>query len=188
MTSVGKLFKRRLAGAALAALFLTFSVPPALAVDSATLVEAADKYDGRAITFKGEVIGDVMTRRGGAWININDDPYSRQGRNFRLAGYNSGQSAFVPKSDARLIKITGSYTWRGDIVEVKGIFRKASSQHGGDMMIEGRSVRIIKKGFPLESPISRSKPVFAVVALILAASLAWLDHYLKAQRRRPRSE
>jgi hypothetical protein len=162
-------------------LVLPYSVPaPALAsaplVDSGTLVEHPDSYNGKRITFKGEAIGDVMERADGAWININDDAYSRQGRTRRLAGYNSGQSVLVSnKSEARTIKRLGDYDNRGDIVEVSGIFQKADPDHGGDMMIAADSLRIVKPGFSLPHPISTRKISLAITWLAISAVMvaAW---------------
>ena len=151
------------------------AAPQAPLVDSGTLVEHPDRYDGKRVTFKGEAIGDVMERADGAWININDDAYSRQGRQRRLAGYNSGQSVLVSnKAEARTIKRLGDYNNRGDIVEVSGIFQKADPDHGGDMMIAADTLRIVKPGFSLPHPISTRKISLAITWLAISAVMVAL--------------
>lgn len=138
-------------------------------VDSVTLIEHPDRYDGKQVVFRGEAIGDVMERSDGAWININDDAYSRQGRKRRLAGYNSGQSVLVSdKKAARAVKRLGDYNNRGDIVEVTGIFQKADPDHGGDMMIAADSLRIVKPGFAIPHPISTRKISLAITWLAIS--------------------
>jgi len=36
------------------------------------LIENAAAFDGRSVSIEGEVIGDVMVRKDGAWLNVND--------------------------------------------------------------------------------------------------------------------
>jgi len=160
---------------AIGAMLLLSIFAPAVAVagpslvDSVTLIEHPDRYDGKEIVFKGEAIGDLMERSDGAWININDDAYSRQGSKRRLAGYNSGQSVLVSdKKAARAVKRLGDYNNRGDIVEVTGVFRKADPDHGGDMMIAADSLRIVKSGFAIPHPISSRKISLAIIWLAIS--------------------
>ncbi|MGD9014947.1 MAG: DNA-binding protein, partial [Candidatus Omnitrophota bacterium] len=41
-------------------------------VSSTELIENAKSYDGQQVVYEGEVIGEVMHRRDGVWVNIND--------------------------------------------------------------------------------------------------------------------
>lgn len=43
-----------------------------MAVDSTKLLYEAAKYDGKAVVFTGEIIGDVMKRENGTWMNVSD--------------------------------------------------------------------------------------------------------------------
>ncbi|MCK4267682.1 MAG: hypothetical protein KAX16_02520 [Actinomycetia bacterium] len=140
---------------------------PAWAVGSKQLAKDAKKYDGKVVTFTGEVIGDTMERKDGVWLNINDDPYSRQGRVRHLAGFNHGQGVLVPKKLVGKIT-TGRYGFRGDIVRVRGVFHANSPKQGGDMMINATSIRIIKSGFALPLPISARKISLAFFWLLAA--------------------
>ena len=42
-------------------------------VTSEELANEPEEYDGEMVTFKGEVIGEVMIRGDFAWINVGDD-------------------------------------------------------------------------------------------------------------------
>jgi hypothetical protein len=165
-------------------LVLAFSLiisVPALAVGSITLIENSDFYDGHTITYRGEVIGDVMVRGDGVWVNVNDDAYSRQGRGFRLAGYNQGQSVLLPPGSEKKIKQAGNYVWRGDIIEVTGVFHKASADDGGEMMIEARSVKLIKRAFRLDHFVVVHKIVIAVILLLIAEAVLLLSRRFGAR-------
>lgn len=160
---------KQLGAIAVITLMLLLLPAPALAfaaapvVDSVALIEHPSRYDGKAVTYRGEAIGDVMERSDGAWLSINDDAYSHQGEKRRLRGYNRGQGVLVSnKKAARAIKRLGDYNNRGDIVEVSGIFYKADPAHGGDMMIQADSLKIVKSGFSLKHPISRRKVTLAI--------------------------
>ncbi len=148
---------------------MTCFAGPAWAVGSKQLAKDAEKYDGKVVTFTGEVIGDTMERKDGVWLNINDDPYSRQGRVRQLAGFNHGQGVLVPKKLVGEIT-TGRYGFRGDIVRVHGVFHANSPKQGGDMMINATSIRIIKSGFALPQPISARK-ISLVFFWLLAAGV-----------------
>lgn len=166
-------------------LVVWFSFVPAAAwaIDSGTLIDKSDLFDGRMVTYRGEVVGDVMVRSDGIWLNINDDPYSRQGERFHLAGYNRGQSVLAPKTAAKTVKYAGNYVQRGDTVEVTGIFHKAASKYGGEMMIEAKSVTLVKRGFPLVHIISRRRAVLAVVWMAIAVGLFGLLRMDRLKRR-----
>lgn len=161
------------------ALFLWFWLLPATAgaVDSSTLISKSEVFDGRIVTYQGEVVGDVMVRGDSVWLNINDDAYSRQGERFHLAGYNRGQSVLAPKAAAKIIKYAGNYVQRGDIVEVTGVFRREASEYGGEMMIEADSVKLVKRGFPLRHRVSRRKAALAVSWMLIAIAVFGLLRY-----------
>ncbi len=167
---------------------LLICVPaPALAVDSDELVEHSKLYDGKTITFTGEVIGNVMERSEGVWANVNDDAYSSQEQILRLAGFNRGQSVLLPSGSADIIKRTGDYDNRGDLIEVRGIFREACPDHGGDMMILATSVRVVKPGFTITHSISGRKISLAFFWFVAAVTLAFLWRWRRTRVRARRS-
>lgn len=133
------------------------AVPPV--VSSAQLVEDAEYWDGREVTFEGEVIGDVMVRGSRAWLHVNDDAYSALPvpAGARPQGYNSGHAVLAPATEAAEVRVFGSYRARGDIVRVTGIFRASDPAHGGDMLIEARHIEVVEPGFAIARPVPRWK-------------------------------
>src|SRR4030042_422395 len=79
-------------------------------VSSTELINNAREYDGQTVIYIGEAVGDVMVRRGFAWVNIND-----------------GENAigiWMSKELAGKIRFTGSYRTIGDRVEIAGVFQR----------------------------------------------------------------
>ncbi len=155
-------------------------------VDSATLISKARHYNARIVTYRGEVVGDIMARDAGVWLNINDDDYSRQGQEFKLAGYNQGLSVLAPQGTEKQVTRAGNYAWRGDYVEVTGVFHRSSPKHGGEMFIQASSVEVIKPGFRLVTAPTGKRVLAAAVLLSIAAALLWLSQRMLGRNaRRP---
>ncbi len=151
-------------------LVLTFSVPAmAKIVSSEELVENAHLYDGETITFRGEVIGDIMVRKDHAWIHLNDDPYAEQPS--KLAGYNTGMAIWCKASNTERINFIGNYKNRGDIVEVTGVFNSACPKHAGDMDIHATNIKIIEPGYLIEHKFQTDKLWWALVLSFAAVAL-----------------
>ena len=108
-------------------------VASAQSVSSTELIQNAAQYDGKGIIYEGEVIGEVMKRNSGAWVNVSD-------------GYNT-IGVWVPHDLAAKIKYIGGYKVKGDIVQIRGLFNYACSVHGGDLDIHAESLRIVKSGW-----------------------------------------
>jgi hypothetical protein len=127
---------------------------------SAELINNAKQYDGETVTYKGEVIGDIMVRKGSAWINVND-----------------GINAIGIWSNKDLVKdilYTGGYKSRGDIIEVKGIFHRACLEHGGDLDIHIDELRKINSGMIIrERPdIAKRNQAFVLLGILGAVIIA----------------
>lgn len=170
----------------LLALFLFSSPAEGKAVSSTELIEKSRQFNSKKVFFVGEVVGEVMFRKSSrgnfAWLNINDDPYSRQklGKG-KLAGYNSGQSVWISAAQARKVKVAGDYRHRGDIVRVEGIFHRACPDNGGDMAIIGSRLEVLKQGYSVTYPLDDEKLALAVV-LFLITSLIFIYRYLLSPR------
>jgi len=115
---------------------LTFVIQPsnsfAQSISSTELINNAKLYDGKIIAYEGEVIGDIMKRGQFAWINLND------GKN--------AIGIWVNKDLTREILLSGSYRYRGDWIEVTGVFHRACLEHGGDLDIHAQALRKINNG------------------------------------------
>lgn len=136
---------------------LIASAGSVLTVKSDDLINNAREYDKKEVVYSGEVIGDIMRRGEYAWINVND-------------GSNS-IGIWIIYDEAKKIKYTGSYRYKGDIVEVTGIFNRACPEHGGDFDIHAKSMIVKKEGSKVEREINLTILYIAIAVLLIAAGL-----------------
>jgi hypothetical protein len=128
-------------------------------VSSSELIKNAAQYDGKLITYTGEVIGDVMLRGESAWVNIND-----------------GENALGVWMSARLAKeinFTGNYKSRGDSLEVVGVFHRACLQHGGDLDIHTQAFSKLSSGRMVPQKLNFDK-VNLSLTLLGVLFLTWI--------------
>jgi hypothetical protein len=128
------------------------------------LISNAKGYDGKPISFAGEVVGDIMFRGAHAWVNIND------GKN-AIGIWMKGELA-------KKIQFTGSYKFIGDWVEVTGVFHRACPEHGGDLDIHGQSVDKINTGRQKAEKFNNEKKNLALLLLGILG-LVWILKLLK---------
>lgn len=142
----------------------------AVEVNSAQLIEDWQEYDGREVIYRGEAVGDVMSRGDRAWVTVNDDDYSLQALREagELRGGNSGIGILLPSEEAERIETVGRYATRGDLVEVRGVFYADDAENGGDFAIHAASLKVLEPGRRLETSPGAGRYI------ALAASLAFL--------------
>jgi hypothetical protein len=147
--------------------------PHGVEVNSASLVENANAWNGRVITFKGEVIGEAMARGKMAWIHLNDDAYMEKNieEGAKLDGYNSGQAVWISDDLTFKIHFFGDFEHQGDLVKIGGTFNAACLQHGGDMDIHASTLEIVRVGHPVHHVINPSRAIFAGFLLAVAFAL-----------------
>jgi len=122
-------------------------------VSGRELIENAQSYDGKRILYEGEVIGEVMQRENGVWVNISDGQDSI--------------GVWMPGELAGIITHKGNYKTQGDILEVAGIFNRACLVHGGDLDIHAISLRMIKPGWQKQEMIIPAKRSLVVILLVV---------------------
>ena len=122
-------------------------------ISSTELIENAKSYDGQPVIYEGEVIGEVMRRRGGVWVNIND-------------GDNS-IGVWMSPDLSKIISHKGGYQTKGDILEVKGEFNLACPQHGGDLDIHATSLRKITSGWQMQEEIIPAKRSLVIILSVV---------------------
>jgi len=142
-------------------LVLFFGAQAAFAqsLSSNELITHAKQYDGKLITYSGEVIGDIMRRGEFAWVNIND-----------------GNNAIGVWMDAGLTKeinFTGTYKSQGDTLEISGIFHRACPEHGGDLDIHAQKTRKLARGKMIAYKFDALK-VELIFILLGALFLIWI--------------
>jgi hypothetical protein len=140
--------------------------PSAAEAASRDLIERPRDFDGKTVVFEGEAIGQAMRRGESAWVNLLDD-YAALG-------------VFMPAAAARDITSFGSSKRKGDIVRVKGVFRRACPEHGGDMDIHAEGIEIVERGKPTPDPIGLPLLVLIPVSFAAAAAFYALWRRMKA--------
>lgn len=155
---------------ALLVLLLLLLVPPARGEALRELIDEPAAFDGRQVSFRGEVIG-VMIRDDQAWVNIFDN------------GVAIG--VWCRAEEARSISFVGDYTHQGDIVEGVGIYHMACPEHGGDTDIHALSLRVVEKGHQIERPLNLPLVLISVVITLVAVVLSYyLWHIRKEMKKR----
>ncbi len=134
-------------------LIISLAVSPLCAesLSSAELINNARQYDGKTVSYEGEVIGEVMLRGQYAWVSVND------GR--------AAISIWVDKESARQIIYAGDYRTKGDWVAVTGIFNRACPVHGGDLDIHAAQLRRSASGKVISERLNTNKRNLAGVLL-----------------------
>jgi hypothetical protein len=156
--------------AVLVILLLLLLAPSARAETLRELLDEPASYDGRQVSFRGEVIGMII-KGDHAWVNIFDN--------------GSAIGVWCRAEEAREISFIGDYTHRGDIVAGTGIFHLACAEHGGDVDIHAISLTVSEKGHVIERPMDVL--LFSVSALIALAAVLlsfYLWHLRKERRKR----
>ena len=164
--------------------FPTKETPHGSEVDSAALVDNANVWIGRTVSFTGEAIGEQMIRGDMAWIHINDDAYAKRNieEGAAFAGYNSGHAIWLPAELAHQIRFFGDYRHAGDIVTVTGVFHAADPEHGGDMDIHAKSLTIVRPGHPVIHGIDTRRALLAA-GLLAMAGVLYVGRQTAARRR-----
>ncbi len=128
-------------------------------LNSNELISQTKQYDGKSITYSGEVIGDVMNRGEFAWVNINDG--------------DNAIGVWMSAALAKAINFTGAYKFQGDVVEITGVFHHACLEHGGDLDIHAQTLRKIAGGKMIGHKFDSSKAKLILI-LLGALFLVWI--------------
>lgn len=155
-------------------------------VTSYQLLDCPRAFDQRTVTFTGEVVGELITRRGGVWAQVNDDPYALiygplVGHSAHV-GFNSGVAVWFPDGTHESIATVGRPATRGDVVQIVGTFLRADPNDGGGLSIRAESVTVLTEGFRVEEPLHTVQLVIA--AVLFTAAVASLGLAQVARRRR----
>jgi len=161
--------------------FPTQETPEKVEVNSASLVENANAWNGRVIMFTGEAIGEAMVRGKMAWVHLNDDAYMWKNieEGAKLGGYNSGHAVWVSTHLSGRIRYFGDFKHEGDVVKVTGKFYAACPEHGGDMDIHASTLQIVRVGHPVNHVINIPRAIIAGFLLAVALVLYQLRIIIK---------
>lgn len=162
-------------------------VNPVGRVTSSDILDCPTAFDLQAVTYIGEVVGDVLQRDGGAWLLVNDDAYALevgplQGHS-QFRGTNTGLSVWLPAPLPDLQP--GGPDRRGTIISVNGIIQRTDPRDGGGLTLtalDPDSTTIVAESQPLDRPLNRGQAVAALLFAVVAAAVVVTER--RAARRR----
>ncbi len=140
-------------------------------VSSTDLIKNSKEYDGKTVTYEGEVIGDVMQRGEYGWINVAD------GKD--VIGI------WCKKEDLNKIKFAGSYTREGDRIKAIGIFNMCCSQHQGGLDIHAQELEVVEPGIEITYPLNEGKAKLVGILAITALGFIFLSILRRSSIKKP---
>lgn len=141
-------------------------------ITSVDAVACPRRFDGRTVTYVGEVVGDVLRRDGGAWVQVNDDAYAMEvgplPAHREFAGGNTGLSVWLPEDFVDVVARPGRRGLRGDVILVEGLFLRADPDDGGGLTIRATNARRLASATPIDRPVHVPQAIAAGVAALIA--------------------
>jgi hypothetical protein len=129
-------------------------------------------FDGAEVTYVGEVVGELLPRRGGVWAQVNDDVYALEvgpviGHR-ELAGFNTGLSVWIPDGLHEIIGGVGRPFQRGDVILVRGTLLRADPDDGGGTTVRAEELEVLAPTLVIEPPFHTLQAVVAGLLAVLA--------------------
>ena len=148
-------------------------VPAGARVTSSVVLRCPAAMDGAWVTYVGEVVGDVLRRRDGAWVLLNDDAYALSigplPAHATLAGTNTGLPVWLPEAFLGELSEPGRPGRRGDVVAVTGRVVRVDPEDAGGLTLRADALRVVAPGVDVGEPLDVPRLVLAVTLLVLAA-------------------
>jgi hypothetical protein len=147
-------------------------------VSSAQVYACPAAFDGLRVTFVGEAIGEVLLRRGGAWLQVNDDDYALEvgplGPHVERRGFSGGISVWLPDGLHERIEGVGRHERRGDVLLLEGAIFRADPDDGGGITLRADSLQILAPTVEIPEPFHLVQAIVAGFLAVLAlAGLVW---------------
>lgn len=147
-------------------------------VSSTQVYRCPSAFDGVAVTYVGEVVGDLLRRDGGAWVQVNDDPYALEVgpliAHREQEGFNTGMSVWLPDGLHERLTGLGDSTRRGDVVLVTGQLLRDDPDDGGGITIRADELDLLAPSETVDAPLHLVQAVVAaVLALVAAGTFLW---------------
>lgn len=131
-------------------------------------------FDGLRVTYVGEAVGEVIHRREGAWLQVNDDDYALDvgpiSGHRELRGFNSGLSVWLPDGLHEQIGAVGRPELRGDVIQVTGVLLRADPADGGGITLRADQLEVLAPAVEVPEPFHLLQAIVAGVLLLLAAA------------------
>jgi hypothetical protein len=147
-------------------------------VSSSQVYACPAAFDGLRVTFVGEVIGEVLPRRDGAWVQVNDDDYALEvgpiGAHVDQRGFNTGMSVWLPDGLHERIEGVGRHERRGDVVLLEGVLLRADPADGGGTTLRADRMEVLAPTVEVPEPLHPIQALVAAVLSVLAlVGLLW---------------
>lgn len=134
-------------------IFFLSGIPNSFSQRLKDILSEPDTFDKAKVSFKGEVIGEVLKEKDGVWINMSSGDFN--------IGVFLKDKKMVDK-----IKNFGSYKVKGDRVKIEGIFYKRCPFHF-ERNIHALSLEIINiGGVRMEVPLDSKKKLSFILIII----------------------
>ena len=134
--------------------------------------------DGVDVVYVGEVVGDVLRRDGGAWVQVNDDPYALTvgpfGPHRQREGFSAGLAVWLPDGLHEGLGPPGRSGRRGDVVRVTGVLRRADPDDAGGLTVRADTLEVLASATTVDEPLHRPLVAAAgTAALVALAAWGW---------------
>jgi hypothetical protein len=137
------------------------------------LINNALKLDKQEIELQGEAVGEIIERDNGmCWINIFDG--------------SSAIGVYINIEEAKKIGIFGTHKFKGDIVAIKGKLYANDELTGGELDVQGNSLKVVTPGNPIPHLVPLWKIIFAVAGLASSALayIFWFNYEHRKKKAR----
>ena len=144
--------------AALVAVQTSAAAASAPEVSSRRLIEKAKFYDGRTVTYTGEVVDAIMRRGEYGWVNVYDG--------------DDAIGVWCPAALLDRIRFVGNYKTRGDTVRIVGVFNRACQEHGGELDIHADTLTVSKSGHAVRRHVDGQRTRLIVILFLVTIVVA----------------
>jgi hypothetical protein len=144
-------------------------------ITSELVLSCPARFDQRTVTYVGELVGDLLHRRGGAWVQVNDDDYALVHgplpAHRQHAGTNSGLSVWLPAELLDEVTGLGRPGVRGDVVRLDGVLWRTDPEDGGGLTLRARTLDVLRPATEVAEPFDVARAAFALVSILVAVAL-----------------
>lgn len=167
-----------------AAAELRAQVPPDGRISSEQVFACPRAFDQLRVTYAGEVVGELLPRRGGAWVQVNDDDYALRvgpiSGHRELRGFNTGLAVWLPDGLHEQIEALGRPGRRGDVVLLTGRVLRADPADGGGITLRADRLEVLAPSVEVPAPLHVPQAIVAG-GLALAATIAGVRAWARAR-------
>lgn len=160
-----------------------FIAGPVGLITSASATSCPRRFEGRVVGYVGEVVGEVLHREGGAWVQVNDDAYALKvgplPAHREFAGTNSGLAVWLPGDLHTVVERPGRRGLRGDVIAVEGVFHRVDPDDGGGLTIRATSASRVAPAQSIEQPLHVPQAIAALVGALLAIGAVWRERWTR---------